>query len=234
MERLRQLKKMWMKRPLLSRVWILCAFLLVISVELHQFLNASSSGQVRKLAAKRDLKPGIILSLHDLTVGLDSETRSAGGLTFSDQEIEHVLGAQVTAEIPEGALILKTQIRQKDSLNLSRRVPKGYRAFLIRTQSRLPFEIGDRVDLVRKKTERGVEKRIFFEDKKILAFNKRDTYQEILVALTLEDIHQMENCLEDEWVEVILRNPQDETKSARKKGSANVRKARPIQLLEEG
>ncbi|NBX76642.1 MAG: hypothetical protein EBQ92_08810 [Proteobacteria bacterium] len=234
MERLRQLKKIWLKRPLLSRVWILFAFLLVVSVELHHFLKDSSSGQVRKLAARRDLKPGIILSLHDLTVGIDAETRGDGGLTFSDQEIDDVLGAQVTAEIPAGALILRTQIRQKDSVKFSRRVPKGYRAFLIRTQSRLPLEIGDRVDLVRKRTERGEEKRIFFEDKKILAFNKRDTYQEILVALTLEDITQMENCLEDEWVEVILRNPQDESKAERKKESAKVRKARSIELLEEG
>jgi len=234
MESLKRVKKIWLQRPLLSRLWLFGVCLLVMSVELHHLLRASPRNEVRKLAAKRDLKPGIVLTVHDLTVGVDSSSGESSYLTFTDQELDEVIGKRVLAEIPSGALILKTQLQQSSGLSFSRKVPKGFRAFLIKTQSRLPLEIGDRVDLVRKKSERGMESTVFLEDKRVLALSRKENHQEVLVALTPGDIHQIESFSEEGWVEVVLRNPQDESRTPSKKQRTNPKQPRPIQVLEEG
>jgi Flp pilus assembly protein CpaB len=205
-----------------------------MSVELHHFFKVSPQGELRKLAAKRDLKPGIVLTVHDLTVGLESSGGEQSHLTFTDQEIDEVIGKRVITEIPSGALILKTMLEQRAGISFSHKVPKGFRAFLIKTQSRLPLETGDRVDLVSKSGEGGIKGNVFMEDKRVLALNRKEHYLEVLVALTPEDIRKMESHPEDGWFEVVLRNPQDESLTSLKKQRTKSQKARSIQIIEEG
>jgi len=234
MDKLKKLKEIWLKRPLLSRLWILGVCLLVMSIEIHQTLKTPMSVAHRKLAAKRDLKPGIVLSVHDITVGLDNSPGGQSSLTFTEQEIDKVIGSRVLADIASGALISKAQVQPKTGPGFSRKVPKGFRAYLIKTKSRLPLETGDRVDLVGKGIESQGKGNILLEDKKVLGLNKKDDYQEILVAVTPNEISQLASFSEDGWMEVILRNPLDETRTPQKKVVSRRKKIHAIQVLEEG
>lgn len=234
MERLEKIKKSWVKRPLSSRLWILALFLLVTTVEVRNRQKFSSVNGIRRIAAKRDLKAGIILSVHDLTVALESPGLKARGLSYSEQELDEILGARLLSDVSAGTIIHTTQIEEKKNQQFSSRVPKGLRAFLIRTQSRLPIEQGDRIDLNCKKNEGERTLHLSLQDKKILALKRNEDHQELLVALTPTEVVEIDPFAREGWVDVVLRNPQDNSINSPLKDERKRRKTRNIQIIEEG
>ncbi|MFM8269010.1 MAG: hypothetical protein ACKN9V_02385 [Pseudomonadota bacterium] len=226
MERIKKIRDLWSRRPLASRIWILVFLLFVFTVELRNILKDSPENHSVRIAAKRNLRAGIMLTVHDLTVAFESAGSRSYQLSFSDQELHEVVGCRLLADVSEGSLILRSQLEPKDKINFSRKVPKGQRAFLIKTQSRIPLESGDRIDLH--------AFQMVFEDKKVLAINKREDHQELLVALSPEEIRKLESLGGSLWVDIVLRNPLDNSKMANPKTKLRTKKVRTIPVWEEG
>lgn len=234
MERLKKLKQLWLRRPLVSRLWLLGICLLVFTVELQNALSGKASNLQLKLAAKRDLSEGLTITVHDLTVTPTQKGSEGISDSFTDQELHEVIGSRVVTNIPAGSIILKNQLQAKSMMKFSQKVPKGLRAFTIRTRTRLPIEPGDRVDLLSAQTHSGSKSNYLLEDKKVLAVNKLDEYQEILVALSFEDIRYIQSFNSDGWVDLTLRNPMETPSVSVKRPEVKGRKKTKIELLEEG
>ncbi|NBT57903.1 hypothetical protein EBT16_03870 [bacterium] len=232
MERLSRIKKIWAQKPLVARMWILGACILVISVEVQHSLKGTQDGAVLKLAAKRDLSKGMVITVHDLTVGFEKEKSVSLDNPFSDQEVHHVVGNRLVVDVPAGTLLRQSHLEPKTTLKLSQKVPKGLRAYPVRIESRLPLESGDRVDLLISKKDSSKESREFLEDKKILALNKKQDFQEILVALSPDDIQKIQDFNGAGEVQVTLRNPAEDTPTARKREVARPVRKQRIEVLE--
>lgn len=197
-------------------------------------MKDSGGEQERRIAAKRDLKAGLVLTVHDLTVALGQNNPSINHESFSEQELHQIIGSRLLQDVSSGTLILKSQIQMRNSLHFSHRVPKGMRAFLIRTQTRLPLEPGDHVDLLGKKRGGDMSPQLLVEDKKVLAVNRKEDHEELLVALSLQDIGKIGSDNENPWVDVVLRNPLDSSKDLRKIQRSKPVPKHKIQIMEEG
>lgn len=204
-----QLKKFWRKSTFLNRLWVAGLLFLFFLTQVRFILGKDSTQGVRMIVAKRQLEPGLVLSLHDLTVQLTSQEKLASLSGYSDSDIHEVVGKKVIEVIKKGEGITAQQIAIPENFKFATRIPKGTRAFTIVTTQQSPLEPGDRVDILAQVSMELSKNKLFFENKKVLAVRNQDPGQEVIIALTPEEathIQAQEPIID--W-QIMLRNPDD-------------------------
>jgi|LakMenEpi03Aug12_release.lakeMendotaPanAssembly.Ray.scaffolds.fasta_scaffold291127_2 Flp pilus assembly protein CpaB len=234
MGKLKWLFEKWKKRPLLARLSALALLFLLFSVETRSFLTRPTGPEARLIAAKRALEPGAVLSIADLTVSYVPEAQSRPLGSFSDQEVQNLVGAIVTESVRTGELITRANIHLKLS-SFAEKVPKGMRAFSIETEEVLPFAVGDRVDIQVVDPSNPADSNEVIESRKILGIQQNDNHQQVVVAVNTTEAMMLNAQKQKRKLHLILRNPQDDSESQRLKSSSSVRKKpKKIEIIEEG
>lgn len=211
MEYWKQLKKTWCKYPLKIRLWILAATCLAVFVEIRNFIPVSDLPRVRYIAAKRKLLPGMILSVHDLTVYQGKQKPELLISAFTDQQIHEVVGAEVLVETPEGALIQASHLRRPGEERFSKKVPSGLRAYSIQTDQTLPLQSGDKVDVLGNNSENPIKPEVLIQNRKVLGARSFQETQQVLIAVTAHEAALLDRHRVQGVLSLILRNPEDES-----------------------
>jgi len=234
MDKLNWLLDKWKKRPLLARLSVLALLFLLFSVETRSFLTRPTGPEARLIAAKRDLEPGAVLGIADLTVSYVPEAHSRPLGSFSDQEVQNLVGAIVTESLRTGDVITTANIHLRMS-SFAEKVPKGMRAFSIETEEVLPFAVGDRVDIQVIDPNNPVESNEVIESRKILGIHQSDNHQQVVVAVNTTEAMRLNAQKQKSKLHLILRNPQDDSKTSLRQRSRSVRrKLKRIEIIEEG
>lgn len=234
MEKLKWFLEKWKKKPLLARLWILGALFLYFSVETRSFLARPTGPEARLIAAKRNLEPGIVLSISDLTVAYVPEAKSRPLGSFSDQEVQEIVGALVTESIRAGEIITTSNIHLKRS-SFAEKVPKGLRAFSIEMDETLPLTPGDRVDIHVVKADNPKEPIEVIESRKILGTHQNENHQQVIVAVNTQEAQKLNALRGKGKFHLILRNPLDDSKTPNQKvAEAARKKMKKIEIIEEG
>lgn len=230
MERLKILLKKWSEISLGNRLWWIGIFLFMLGVEGRNFIQGYSAQSVRVIAAKRDLVPGSIVSIEDLTVTHVPKDKKQD--YFSEQVVHEVTGAEVLQFCRANEAIFTSQIRQPPPRSLSVRVPKGLRAYSINLEQVMPIVAGDYVDVLGGAAEGSSE--ILLENREVLLIKKREENQQIFLAVNLEEARRLDSMKEKTNLSVVLRNPSDQShKKSLPRKKLKVRK-QTIQILQDG
>lgn len=228
------IKKIWNKSNLLTRVWVGGLLLLFFLAQVRSFLGNNGDAGVRMIVAKRRLEPGLVVSLHDLTVQLTSQDKLLELSGYSDSDIHEVLGKKIIKPIKKGEVVSSKSIDFPENYKFTTRIPKGTRAFSTITSQQNPLEPGDRVDLLAQFASDFGGDGLFLENKKVLAVRNQDQGQQVLVALHPEEISQIQSQKKLISWEIVLRNPYDDSLEKMKpKRSGRASSKKPIQILSE-
>ncbi|NBV51476.1 hypothetical protein EBR78_09715, partial [bacterium] len=209
------------------------AVCLAFVVEVRNFIPVSDAPRARYIAAKRKLLPGMILSVHDLTVyqGKQKQDPSLDG--FTDQQIHEVVGAEVLVETPEGELIQASHLRRPGEERFSKKVPSGLRAYSIQTDQTLPLQSGDKVDILGNNSENPVKPQVLVQNRKVLGARSFQETQQVLIAVsaqeaTLLDRHRVQGVLS-----LILRNPEDESLAPQAESKIKLQPKKMIEIWSD-
>lgn len=211
MEYWNQLKKTWCRYPLKIRLWIIAAACLAVFVEIRNIIPVSDLPRERYIAAKRKLLPGMILSVHDLTVYQGKERQDSFKDAFTDQQIHEVVGAEMLVETSEGRLIQASHLRRPGEERFSKKVPAGLRAYSIQTDQNLPLQSGDKVDVLGNNSENLVKPEVLVQNRKVLGARSFQETQQVLIAVTAHEAALLDRHRVQGVLSLILRNPEDES-----------------------
>lgn len=230
-----QLKKLWKRSTFLNRIWVAGLLFLFFLTQVRLILGKDSNQAVRMIVAKRQLEPGQVLSLHDLTVQLTTEEKLASLSGYSDSDIHEVLGKKVIEVIKKGEAVGSKEVDFPENFKFATRIPKGTRAYTIVTNQQGPLELGDRVDILAQFSMGLPQKKLFFENKKVLAVRNQEPGQEVIIALTPEEVRHIESQEQIISWQIMLRNPDDVSLNRAKphqSSRSSIRKK--VEILTEG
>lgn len=228
------IKKQWIKTPLVSRLWVGGLLLLFFLAESKKIVGNQKGQDVRLIVAKRQLQPGMILSMHDLTVKLTNQSDKNRQSAFTDSDIHELTGKKLLFPVQKGEAILDYQITFPENIRFSTKVPKGSRAFSISLDDQIPLEPGDYIDLYHDFTKGNQLTSITLQNKKVLALRNKSQGQELLIALEDSEIEKIIKLEEKPNWQVFMRNPSDpQKKKAVTPPQSNRPRKKIIEILSE-
>ena len=198
----------WEKKP--THLIIGIGFIVgaLVCWEAHTILNRSLRVEdPRYLVALRDLEVDHPISFIDFTLRVSEEAVPGA---ISDQELHLLKGAKVKSKIRKG------EIAQFDKLILSaaigglaKTIPKGYKAYPIRSSNRLAVRPGDRIDILLKPEKTGDIPIGLLESVLVLELRSQEGDEELVVAASVADIQLLENAGQHGKLVIALRSSED-------------------------
>lgn len=192
----------------------------------------------RVLLSSRSLPENQILSQLDLKMESVPPPKPQGAVT--DQDLHLVLGARLTRPIAAGELVTFDMLLiPSTQRGVSKKVPKGMRAYSFEPSNRVPIRVGDRIDIHLVKEKGGEAATLLTEGVLVLAMNsEEDRKQSLLVAVAVDDLPVLEKGQQLGKLIITLRNPEDfegENKPSRRRAPNLFKKKSPgIQVISEG
>ena len=222
---LKQLREKMFVRKIRVTTLVSAAVALLICIEAFSIFcpKEHSIKASRILVARRDLMEASPLRFVDLAFEhLPTDKIPSGALT--DQDLQLVKGAILERSLKAGQVLTLEEIRLSPRVaGLSSTIPAGHRAYLLFSEQAKHLKYGDRVDVA--VIAQGPEQApLILLERALVMDSDTDTQNnEVLLALTQEEINVLEENKRSGTLTVLLRNPTDLTREGRSKRRKKVK-----------
>ncbi len=193
----------------------------------------------RYLVARRELPAGQPVTAIDFTFASKAALGEAPPGALTDQELHLLHGATTRAPLRAGECLTRAAVRSIAAPEtLSKKVPRGMRAYSIDPGGTLELSAGDHVDVLLSPHDEKDAPFVLVEGALIL---KPATDGEVVVAVSSAQIQILEKARRQGKLTVALRNPMDDSPGRpESNGSRGQRRRRPagnhrsIEIFSEG
>jgi len=234
MERVKKWISKWNQPPTLKKTWTLGVCVLIFLVEGREHFERRFLEKARVIAAKRDLASGTKLTLHDLTITLIERTDSEKKIFFNENLLHQVIGREIVLPLHEGEPVTVQHLENSPWPLFSKKIPRGYRAYLLKTQQVLPLEAGDRVDVVGLDPKRSDAEDVLIANRLVLGMKADGDQSQILLAVLPLEVSRLQAAQKNGELRLLLRNPRDQEVNSPKQRAHLTAKSKPmIEVWEE-
>jgi Flp pilus assembly protein CpaB len=194
-----------------------------------------SIGAPRWLVVKRDIAPGRLIDLGDLGFELASDAHRNDTSLLTDQDLSRLKNMRSRGPLKKGQTLKRADL--VSSAGLSPDVPRGRRAYLFQFEDPVPARSGEWVDIYFNPADSGQNSWVLLEAIKVLKANAEG---EVVLALTVDEIQEMEKGKQKGKLTLALRNPDEPnplveglTKTSRFKKRPVIGRPRRIDIQSE-